>query len=268
MPYGNAAGYDGYMGRWSQKLAPSFARFACLSIPRGIFLDVGCGTGSLLQALAAEFPDGRLFGLDPYVDYLAFAARKPGLGQAALLAGDVEMLPFADAAFDHCLSLLVLQDVRDQGRALGEMRRVTRRGGIVAACQWDFAHGMPMIAAVHQAVEAVAPELYRSSRNKVGRPFETLTELQQRWASAGLAEIEAAYLPVALPFADFADFWLPVLSASTPTTALVAELPTNAREAVRVHLRRALLGQRHDGSFSLTAHAFAIRGRVAKLSLA
>ncbi len=259
MPYANAAGYDSYMGRWSRKLAPAFARFSCSQAP-GTVLDAGCGTGSLLQALAAEFPDCRRFGLDPSVEYLMFAGDSDFL--SVLVAGDVEALPFADRAFDHCLSLLVLQDIRDRARALSEMRRVTRRGGIVAACQWDFAHGMPMIAAVHRTVQAVAPQLYESARSKAERPFASLAELRRHWASAGLKEIETACLPVDLTFADFADFWLPVLNASTPTTALVASLPADARDAVRLNLRRALLGPRRDGSFSLAARAFAIRGRV------
>ena len=156
----------------------------------------------------------------------------------------------------------MLQDIRDQAGALREICRVTCRGGIVAACQWDFAHGMPMISAVHQAVEAVAPELYRSSRSKAGRAFATLAELRLHWASGGLREIATAELPVTLRFADFTDFWLPVLSASTPTTALVASLPADARDAVSLRLRRVLLGSGPDGSFSLTAHAFAVRGRT------
>lgn len=259
MSYGNAAGYDRYMGRWSLKLARSFVRFACPEPPEAV-LDIGCGTGSLVRAMAAEFPECRVVGLDPSLDYLVFAGTK--VGQPIFVAGDVEALPFAESAFDHCLSLLVLQDIRDRARALREICRVTRRGGIVAACQWDFAHAMPMIAVVHQAVESVAPELYRSSRSKAGRPFATLAELRQHWASGGLREIATAELPVTLRFADFADFWLPVLSASTPTTALVASLPADARDAVSLHLRRVLLGSRPDGSFSLTARAFAVRGRT------
>src|SRR5437667_10013881 len=117
MPYGNAAGYDGYMGRWSLKLARSFVRFACPEPPEAA-LDVGCGTGSLLRAMAAEFPDCRLFGLDPSVDYLVFAGTKTG--PAIFVAAEVEALPFAQGAFDHCLSLLVLQDIRDQAGALRE----------------------------------------------------------------------------------------------------------------------------------------------------
>jgi ubiquinone/menaquinone biosynthesis C-methylase UbiE len=262
MSYGNAAGYDSFMGRWSLQLARSFAQFACPEPPADM-LDVGCGTGSLLRVMATEFPECRLVGLDSSLEYVFFATTKPGLDQATFVVGDVEALPFADSAFDHCLSLLVLQDIRDHERAMREACRVTRRTGIVGACQWDFAHGMPMIAVVHQAVNAVAPELYQSSPSKVGRPFPTLTELQEHWASARLREIQAESLAITLQFTDFADFWLPVLSGSTPTTSLVTSLPTDAREVVELRLRRALLGHREDGSFSLTAQAFAIRGRVA-----
>jgi hypothetical protein len=82
------------------------------------------------------------------------------------------------------------------------------------------------------------------------------------WVSFGLRDIQTACLSVTLPFIDFADFWLPVVSGSTPTTALVASLPKNARDAVKSHLHRNLLGCRPNGNFSLTARAFAIRGCV------
>jgi hypothetical protein len=53
-----------------------------------------------------------------------------------------------------------------------------------------------------------------------------------------------------------------VLSASTPTTVLVTSLPADSRDAVRSHLRHALLSNKPDDKFSLRARAFAIRGRI------
>ena len=144
--YGDAAGYDSYMGHWSSALAPLFLGFAALQQPASL-LDVGCGTGNLLVAAAALFPNARLVGVDPSAALLGKARARVELARAELLEGAAERLPFADATFDGCLSLLVLQEFADRLGTLREMRRVTRPGGVVAACQWDFAR-MPVIAAL------------------------------------------------------------------------------------------------------------------------
>ena len=258
--YSNPAGYESYMGRWSAGLAPCFLRFACSEEPRFV-LDVGCGTGSLIRAAATSFPCARLVGLDPCFPYLVFARTTADAGHVELVAGRMEALPFADGTCDHCLSLLVLQDIRDRARAMSEMRRVTRRGGIVAACQWDFGDGMPMIAAVREAVKAIAPSHYESG-SSTRNAFTSLAELHQQWSSAGLEAIESTRLSVALSYTNFADFWLPLLSGSTAMTTLVASLPADAREAVRYRLKDTIAGGSRDRSFSLTAQAFAIRGRA------
>lgn len=258
--YSNPAGYESYMGRWSARLAPSFLRFACAEEPR-FMLDVGCGTGSLIRAAATSFSRSRLAGLDPYGPYLVHARATMSAGRAQFVTGRIEALPFADGTYDHCLSLLVLQEIRDRARAMSEMRRVTRHGGIVATCQWDFGEGMPMIAAVREAVKAIAPSHYDSNCG-TGNAFTSLIELRRQWSSAGLEDIETARLGVTLSYASFVDFWSPLLSGSTAMTTLVATLPSDAREAVRRRLKETIVGGSRDRSFSLTAQAFAIRGRA------
>jgi ubiquinone/menaquinone biosynthesis C-methylase UbiE len=259
--YSNAAGYESYMGRWSARLAPDFLRFACSKEPK-FMLDVGSGTGSLIRAATINVPLSRVVGLDPYFPYLLHASATTGSSHAEFVTGRIEALPFADGTFDHCLSLLVLQEIEDRAQAMSEMYRVTSRDGIVAACQWDFGEGMPVIAAVRAAIKAIAPSLYESTNSGTGRAFASLAELQQYWTSAGLEDIETTLLTVTLSYENFADFWSPLLSGSTPMTALVASLPSDAREAVSRRLRETLIGGNRDCSFSLTAQAFAIRGRA------
>jgi SAM-dependent methyltransferase len=174
-----------------------------------------------------------------------------------------EALPFVTGTFDHCVSLLVLQEIRDRARALDEARRVTRRGGIVAACQWDFGRGMALVAALREAVEAVAPEACRAATDGQPRAFASEAELRAAWEAAGLASVETARLAVTLSYGGFAELWRPLLGASTPMSALVASLPPAAREAVRRRLRGTMLGGRGDGPLVLEAEAFAVRGRVA-----
>ena len=57
-----------------------------------------------------------------------------------------EALPFADGAFDAALSQLVVNFMRDAEAGVREMARVTRPGGVVASCVWDYAGEMTLCA--------------------------------------------------------------------------------------------------------------------------
>jgi ubiquinone/menaquinone biosynthesis C-methylase UbiE len=246
------------MGRWSVRLAPVFLHFAALGDPRSV-LDIGCGTGSLLRAIGNVFPRSLRVGLDPSFQFVARAKAAPDSVEARYVIGATESLPFGDRVFDHCLSLLVLQEIRDRAAALPEMHRVTRRNGIVAACQWDFDHGMPITVALREALAAVAPDI-SAAGSEPG--FASLVELEDSWRAAGFAGIETARLTVTLSYQGFSDLWAPILRGSTPTTARIAALPPDTREAFGRELMAILPGAIGGGPFSLTAHAFAIRGRV------
>jgi ubiquinone/menaquinone biosynthesis C-methylase UbiE len=148
--HGDADGYDFYMGGWSAALSPLFLAF--VAIDKGAdALDVGRGTGNLLAALADGLPADALTGVDPSATPLSKARRRPELAGVTLLEGTPGHLPFENGRFDYCLSQLVLQEFPDQLTALREMRRITQRGGTVAACQWDFAR-MPVINALLEAI--------------------------------------------------------------------------------------------------------------------
>ncbi len=102
-------------------------------------LDVGCGPGTITADLADRVPDGHVTGIDAAAEIVSqareLAGGRPNLEFAA---GDVYALDFPDGTFDvvHCHQ--VLQHLGDPVRALAEMRRVTRPGGIVAAREADF----------------------------------------------------------------------------------------------------------------------------------
>ncbi|KMO97579.1 methyltransferase domain-containing protein [Streptomyces roseus] len=107
-------------------------------------LDVGCGPGTITADLAELVaPDGRVTAVDAAGDVLEQAARyarERGLADAVTFAtADVHALPFPDDSFDVVHAHQVLQHVGDPVRALREMRRVCRPGGIVAARDADYA---------------------------------------------------------------------------------------------------------------------------------
>jgi malonyl-ACP O-methyltransferase BioC len=91
-------------------------------------LDVGTGTGALLERLHSRYPDARLTGVDIALNMCLRTLQK--LGHACnSVNGDAEYLPFRTGAFDLVVSASVLQWVSNLSAALHEMHRVVRPGG-------------------------------------------------------------------------------------------------------------------------------------------
>jgi ubiquinone/menaquinone biosynthesis C-methylase UbiE len=102
--------------------------------PADRLLDVGCGTGALLERLTAIHSPAQMVGLDPTPQMLALARQKlPGV---ALLEGFAERLPFQAEEFDVVVSCSVFHYIQDPAAALREMRRVLRRGGRLVITDW------------------------------------------------------------------------------------------------------------------------------------
>lgn len=256
--YGDADGYDAYMGGWSAALASPFLEFTGEGeVAAG--LDVGCGTGNLLHAAAAAFPGARLFGVDPSVRLLGKARSRPELAGVELVLGVAEGLPFADRTFDRCLSLLVMQEFPDPVAALAEMRRVSRTGGIVAGCQWDFSE-MPVIDALVQAITAVAPAIGARLGGSSYRVLESEGDLHRAWTAAGFREVTTGRIRVARTFRDFDGLWRPLLAGSTPSTMTLASLPSKERDAVSLMMKEQFCAVSPEVAFTIAAEAMVVRG--------
>ncbi|MFE2261429.1 methyltransferase domain-containing protein [Streptomyces griseosporeus] len=105
-------------------------------------LDIGCGPGTITADLAALVPEGHVTGVDrapEVLDRARATAAERGLANLDFAVADVHALEYADAAFDVVHAHQVLQHVGDPVRALREMARVTRPGGVVAARDSDYA---------------------------------------------------------------------------------------------------------------------------------
>jgi SAM-dependent methyltransferase len=104
-------------------------------------LDVGCGPGTITAGLAARVPEGRVTGIDASAEVVDRARRHAaglGIANADFATGDAYALDFPDGAFCVTHAHQVLQHLSDPVRALREMRRVTRPGGIVAVRDADY----------------------------------------------------------------------------------------------------------------------------------
>jgi ubiquinone/menaquinone biosynthesis C-methylase UbiE len=90
-------------------------------------LEVGCGTGLILERVRRFAKSAKGIDLSPGMLELA---RERGLD---VVEGSATKLPFEDASFDVTCSFKVLAHVDDIGKALSEMSRVTRKGGVLLA---------------------------------------------------------------------------------------------------------------------------------------
>jgi ubiquinone/menaquinone biosynthesis C-methylase UbiE len=257
--YRDAEGYDAYMGGWSALLSPPFIDFVGIA-PDARVLDVGCGTGNLLAALRAIFPQAMLTGVDPSAELLDKARRRTELARVAFAEGAVEALPFAGGSFDCTLSLLVLQEFRDRPQALSEMKRVTRAGGIVAACQWHFAR-MPVIDALVEAIKAVNPAAGERVDKSSPPVFADETELIDWWTRAGFTEVTAGRITVTRRFDSFEDIWRPLSRGATPSTLTLASLPPGEQAAIR-EMMMARFTPDPTGGLVVAPEALVVRGRA------
>lgn len=92
-------------------------------------LDAGCGTGGMLDLLR-EWPDAEVTGVDVAAEALSFSRAR---GHRRLVGADLTCLPFRSGSFDAVTSLDVIEHVRDDARAVEELARVLRPGGVLVA---------------------------------------------------------------------------------------------------------------------------------------
>jgi len=258
--YGDPAGYDSYMGHWSNALAPLFLDFASLQHPVSI-LDIGCGTGNLLVTAAKMFPGARLVGVDPSTALLNKARARFEDSGAEWIEGTAERLPFPDARFDASLSLLVLQEFADRAATLRQMRRVTRPGGVVAACQWDFAQ-MPVIAALVDALASIDRDMGERLATRSPDLVGSEAELAGAWRDAGFREVSADRIRVARRYTDFEELWKSLLGGSTPSTLMLTALPAGQRETVRRSMRSRFHITGATAGLDIKAEAIVVRGQA------
>ena len=141
---------------------------------RDHILDVGCGHGRGLAALAARAQRGRVVGLDPSELMVEIASRRNRrlikANRVQVMVAEAETLPFPDGAFDKVLCVHVVYFWADLNVALTEIARVLKPGGRLAL--------LFRTSADTSAVQAFPADVYR---------FPTLAEMVDALAGAGFS---------------------------------------------------------------------------------
>jgi ubiquinone/menaquinone biosynthesis C-methylase UbiE len=103
--------------------------------PEDQILELGFGAGRAIELVAAQAPNGHVSGIDLSQEMVRAASRRNAkaikAGQVALCHGDLSTLPFADNQFDKVFSIQTLYFWPDLPRALAEIFRVLKPGGML-----------------------------------------------------------------------------------------------------------------------------------------
>ncbi|MEX0682598.1 MAG: methyltransferase domain-containing protein [Dehalococcoidia bacterium] len=249
--------YKNYVGRWSRLVAAEFISW--LDAPRGVrWLDVGCGTGELTRS-ALNLGAGHVTGIDQSEAYITYA-RERSSADAEFRVGDATALPVENDSFEVAVSGLVINFVPEPRRAIEEMARATKSGGIVAAYVWDYAGGMQLMRHFWDAAAHIDP---RAADLDEGSRFPICREgaLGAMFESVGLGRVETRPIVVPTPFRNFDDYWQPFLGNQGLAPKFAMSLSAPNRDRLREYLRGQVPTE-PDGSVRMTARALAAKGMV------
>lgn len=244
-----------------RKLAPLFIDFAGLADGERI-LDVGCGTGSLTFEIPKAANVAEIAAIDFSPVFVQEALRRNTDTRIKIQQADACELPFQDQAFDRAMALLVLHFVPETGKAVAEMRRVVRSGGVVAAAVWDHYGGMPGMRMMVDTVAALS-EAGRQLRSRYCfQPMMQPGEMKRTFVQQGLKDIAETQLLIRMDYQHFEDFWAPIAAGEGPLGRFMMTLDATRRTQTDTAVREAYEAGKADGPRSFVSVAWACRGTV------
>ncbi|HEY3030773.1 MAG TPA: class I SAM-dependent methyltransferase [Bradyrhizobium sp.] len=257
----SATAYEHFMGRWSRRLSPPFVEFAGIADGERI-LDVGCGTGSLTRVMLDAADVKSIVGVDVADVYLESARQTIRDPRVDFKTGDATSLPFADKSFDRAFAMLVLHFVPDAKKAVSEMRRVVRSGGLVAATVWDSLGGMPAQRLFWDAAATLGIASDKVLRDYYFRPMTRPNEMSAAWSEAGLTRVAQSSITIRFEYENFSDYWIPIAAGEAALGKFALSLAPEQRAALEAAVRNVYLGGEPDGPRSFATTAWACKGIV------
>jgi len=250
--------YDQWMGRWSQLLAERFLQWLDIR-PNLRWLDVCCGSGIVTEAITRRCSPASVAGIDVSPEQIEFARAHRGRSHATFQVGDAMNLPFPAGNFDVVVCGLGMNYIPQPERALREMRRTAVRDGLIAAYVWDYAEGARFIRKFWDTAKEIDPDARRF--DQASRfPLCTAPAMQNLFEKAGLVRVTVHAVEVVTHFANFEDYWKPLLGGQGSAPRYAAQLAAPVREAIRDRLKQSLPTDA-QGAIELPARAWAVRGQ-------
>ena len=249
--------YEHFMGRWSRRVAVEFIDWLAPNRSWN-WLEVGCGTGALTQAICLNSDPACVVACDPSPQLVSFAHRLLAHPAVTFRVAGADDLPHLEGGFDAVVSGLVLNFIPAPDEVIGSMSSRLRPGGMLAAYVWDYAEGMQFLRIFWEVAVDLDPgaaDLDERQRFPLCHP-DALVDLFER---QGLDSVDARALDIATPFPDFDSFWAIFLGGTGPAPSYVGSLTTAAREGLRLRLIQSLAPVK-TGPLQLTARAWAVRG--------
>jgi SAM-dependent methyltransferase len=257
----DGAAYELFLGRCTKRLAKPLLDFAEFSTA-GALLDVGTGTGSLAFAMAARWPGRKVLGIDTAAPYIAYARSQATGSLPVFEIGDAVGLHGEDASFAGAAAQLVLNFVPKADLAVSEMRRVTKSGGTVVAAVWDFRGGLVYQRLFWDTAAGIDPRAGIARDRLFSTPLALPDGLPKLFDAAGLNQVQRGSITIRMDYANFEDYWRPLLGGQGPVGTYVTSLPADLLCRIEEAVRGAYCAGAPDGERSLTATAWAVRGIV------
>jgi SAM-dependent methyltransferase len=249
--------YEDFMGRWSRRLAPQFV--AWLEIPANLhWLDVGCGTGALTDAICTYASPASVVGCDPAEPLIEYARSHSLHERSSFVVAGAGGLPRHVDGYGCVTSLLALNFMPDPSAAIQEMRSLSVSRGTVSACVWDYGGRMEFLRYFWDAAAAVDPTARQLDE---GQRFPVCQRdvLAALFRASRLADVRCEAIEIHTEFASFDDYWRPFLGRTGPAPSFVASLDAGRRATLARKLEE-ILPQGPGGKISLIARAWAVRG--------
>ena len=224
----------------------------CSGVSHGVEVaDLGCGAGGASKLIVQR--GARVQGLDAAEPLVEIARERVSAGEFQV--GDLEALPYGDAAFDVALASNSIQFAGDPQNALHEAARVTRPGGTVAVTVW----GLPEQCDTRHLFEAVLNVL--PERPPGGGPFALSMPdvLEDLFRSAELIPVNEQIVSSEMAYPDLETAWRGTRSSGPLQGAIRAVGGEPVREAVHDVLTRF---QTSDGRVSMTNEFKVLTGQA------
>ena len=251
--------YENFMGRWSRSLAREFVLW--LRIPGRVdWLDVGCGTGALSDAVCSLADPASVIGCDPAAPFIEYAREHSRDKRQSFVIAGVGNLPRRPEGFGSVASLLAVNFMPDPEAAVQEMKSVAAPRAAVSACVWDYSDGMLFLRHFWDAAASQDPEAAALDEG-TRFPLCRRDALLALFRDSSFGDVRCEPIEIRTVFTSFDDYWRPFLGGTGPAPSYVASLDAD-RRAILARTLEETLRPGPDGTITLTARAWAVRGTV------